>query len=80
MYQIIFSKNYSRNKKNLKRLKFEMKYFNDVVGDYIPISPQVNGGFQQYVDQIDLRGVNDIWRILFKEWFKKSLTIFLFHA
>ena len=48
-----------------------MKYFNDVVGDYIPISPQVNGGFEQYVDQIDLRGVNDIWRILFKELYKK---------
>ena len=51
-----------------------MKYFNDVVGDYIPISPQENGGFQQYVDEIDLRGVNDIWRILFKEWFKKIIN------
>ena len=51
-----------------------MKYFNDKLGEYIPISPKSENGFQQYVDQIDLRGSNDIWRILFKDKKSKELS------
>jgi len=54
------------------RLKFKLKYFNNLIGEYVDISPVDNYDSDQYVDSIDVR--NEVWRVLFKDAKSKELS------